>query len=227
MQHTINGCQLFKAGSAKKIRVKDNVTCEKKTFLVKCLVSASMKNIRYRVYVHLCQVSGDILYGKCACKAGCGRCCKHVGAVLYQLVEYRQLGINVVPDDKTCTDIFQKWHVPGEGQNQEPIEFSELQSYKADVRKDDDKGCRKRSVVCGSIVYCAIPVCFRAIRKKNKNVNDDLVLSGKGLVFAEPLIGNNFKPFLLMTLQLVTLKLKKGQKIYKIKIQELQLLECL
>ena len=92
---------------------------EKKTFLVKCSMSASMKNIWYQVYVHLCQVSGDILYGKCTCKAGCGGCCKHVGAALYQLVEYRQLDIKVAPDDKTCTDILQKWHVPGEGQNQE------------------------------------------------------------------------------------------------------------
>ena len=44
---------------------------------------------------------------------------KHVGAALHQLVEYRQLDIKVAPDDKTCTDILQKWHVPGEGQNQE------------------------------------------------------------------------------------------------------------
>ena len=81
------------------------------------------------------------LHGKCTCKAGCAGCCKHVGVALYQLVEYRQLDTEVVPDDKTCTDILQKWHVTGEGQYQEPIKFSELQSYKADIRKDvkDDK----------------------------------------------------------------------------------------
>ena len=88
---------------------------KKKTFLVKWLVSASIKNTHYQVYVHLCQVSGDILYGKCTCKAGCGGCCKHVGAALYQLVEYWLRGIKVVPDDKTCTDSLQQWHVQGEG----------------------------------------------------------------------------------------------------------------
>ena len=77
-----------------------------------------MRNIRYQVYVHLCQVSGDILYGKCTYKAGCGGSCKHVGAALYQLVEYRQLDIKVVPDVKTCTDILQKWHIRGLGQTQ-------------------------------------------------------------------------------------------------------------
>ena len=31
------------------------------------------------------------------------------------VLEYQQLDIKAVPDDKTCTDILQKWHVPGEG----------------------------------------------------------------------------------------------------------------
>ena len=156
-----------------------------------------MKNIRYQVYVHLCQVSSDILYGKCTCKAGCGGCCKYVGAALYQLVEYRQLDMKVVPDDKTCTDILQKLYVPGVGQNQEPIKFSELQFYKADVRKDDT-GCRKKTVVSGSRDYCATPMfAFESSESKTKKFYDDLVLSGKGLVFAELLSGNNFNPFLI------------------------------
>ena len=37
--------KLFKERFVKKIRVKDNVMCEKKTFLTKCVVSATMKNI--------------------------------------------------------------------------------------------------------------------------------------------------------------------------------------
>ena len=67
----------------------------RKIFLVKCFKLASKRNIRYQNYAHLYQVSGDILYGECTCKAGCGRCCNHAGAALYQLVEYRQLDIKV------------------------------------------------------------------------------------------------------------------------------------
>ena len=169
LKHKINGYQFFKKGFVKKIRVKDNIMYEKKSFLVECLVSASTKNIRCQVYVHFCQVSGDIRYEKYACKAGYGGCCKHVGPALYELVEYRQLDIKVLLDNKTCTDILQKWHVPGEVQNQGPIKFSELQFYKADVRKDD-KGCRKDqlSVEVGTIVTTY--VFLRAIRKHSKKV---------------------------------------------------------
>ena len=132
VKHKVNGYQLFKEGFVKKMKVKDNVKGGKLSFLTKCFVAASMKNERYTVYVYLCQTSGDILYGNCSCKAGVGGCCQHVAAVLYQLVEYRQLNLNTVPDDKTCTDILQRWHVPGEGKNDTPIEFSELTFYKAD-----------------------------------------------------------------------------------------------
>ena len=45
-------------------------------------------------------------------KSGAGGCCKHVAAALYQLVDYTELDLKEVPDDKTCTYIFQKWHVP-------------------------------------------------------------------------------------------------------------------
>ena len=83
-------------------------------------------------------------------------------ACKYQLVENRQLDINVVPDDKTSTDVLQKWDALGEGQNQDPINwFSKLQFYKADVRKDD-KGWRKRPVVSGSRDYFSQYLfCFR------------------------------------------------------------------
>ena len=33
---------------------------------------------------------------------------------MQQLIEYKELGLTSVPDDKTCTDKLQRWHVPGE-----------------------------------------------------------------------------------------------------------------
>ena len=54
-----------------------------------------------------------------------------------------------------------------------------------------------------------------------------MVLSGRELGFAELLSGNNFKPSFIYDTSISDFKNKKGQKIYKIKIQELQLLECL
>ena len=142
LKHKINGYQFFKKGFVKKIRVKDNVMYEKKSFLVECLVSASTKNIRCQVYVHFCQVSGDIRYEKYTCKAGYGGCCKHVGPAFYELVEYRQLEIKVT---------------------------SELQFYKADVRKDD-KGCRKDQLSVEVRTIVTTYVFLRAIRKHSKKV---------------------------------------------------------
>jgi len=145
-KHKIKGYQLYKENYVKMVKVKPNIKAEKLSFIVKCLVSASMKKIRYTVYVHLCQGTGDILYGKCSCKAGAGGCCKHVAALLYQLVDYKQLDMKVVPDDKTWTDVLQKWHVPGEGPNIEPIKFSDLTFEKANISKDNEKS-RKRPIV--------------------------------------------------------------------------------
>ena len=50
---------------------------------------------------------------------GCGRC-KHCAAFLYQLCEY-----------KTCTDILQKWHVPGESEIMGQIFFFKINIYKS------------------------------------------------------------------------------------------------
>ena len=61
-------------------------------------------------------------------KAGASGCCKHVAATLYQIVEYKQLNLKSVPADKTCTDILQTRHIPGEGANTRARKFSELTS---------------------------------------------------------------------------------------------------
>lgn len=194
MKHKILGYQLFKEEYVKTIKVKPHVKAEKISFLVKGFVVASMKKDKYTVYTHLCESSGDILYGKCNCKAGAGGCCKHVAAILYQLVEYRQLNLRSVPDDKSCTDVLQKWHVPGEGENIEPIKFSELTFEKADIDKDN-KNCRKRPLVCGKREFCATPIFAHAPQEeKIRKLSNDLFLLGQGVVFANVLKGNNYKP---------------------------------
>ena len=102
-------------------------------------------------------MTGEVLYAKCTCKAGAGGCCKHVAAVLYQLVDFKELDLKSIPDDKTCTDLLQKWHVPGEKQNTEPILFSELTFEKADFNKDKNNS-RKRPIVTGSRKFGAAPL---------------------------------------------------------------------
>ena len=44
-------------------------------------------------------------------KVSVGGCCKHVAALLFQLLDFIQLEATEVPDDLTCTKLLQKWHV--------------------------------------------------------------------------------------------------------------------
>ena len=71
-----------------------------------------MKQQSYNVYVHFNQKSGKVTHGNCICRAGKGGCCKHGVAVLFQVIDYIQLELTEVPDDLTCTQILQQWHVP-------------------------------------------------------------------------------------------------------------------
>ena len=114
--------------------------------------------------------------------------CKHVGAVLYQPVEYKELNLTVVPENKTCTDILQKWHVPGEGQNKMPIKISELTFYKADVDKDRNQS-RKRPLVTGKWGYCTSPLfSHKPSLEKIKKLHDDLKVCGHMLIFCVEII---------------------------------------
>ena len=90
------------------------------------------------------------------------------------------------------------------------IEFSGLQFYKAVVRKND-KGCRKRPAVSGSRNYCATPMfAFEPSEIKKKELHDHFVSSGKGIVLAELLSGNNFKPSLIYDTSISGFKNKKA-----------------
>lgn len=50
--------------------------------------------------------------GKCSCVAGAGGICHHVVGLLFYLAHCKQLGLNSLPDDLTCTMMSQRWSVP-------------------------------------------------------------------------------------------------------------------
>ena len=153
-----------------------------------------MKRNVYQVYIHLCQKSGKVLYAKCSCKAGAGAggCCKHAAASLYQLVDFKELNLKSVTDDKTCTELLQKWHVPGEKENTEAILFSELTFEKADFNKDKNNS-RKRPLVTGNRTFCATPLsAFEIPSEKIKKLSEDLKKCGQAMDLASTLKGNEF-----------------------------------
>ena len=67
LKHKKDGYILFKAEYVTKILVKSNIKKgdDFSHFLVHCQVNAEMKKQDYEVYVHLNQVTRDIVYAKC------------------------------------------------------------------------------------------------------------------------------------------------------------------
>ena len=137
---------------------------DKKSFLVKCSVTASVKKNLYGVYIHL-WYRRSIIWEIYMQDWGLWLlqvlfCC------FYQLCEYIQwehihlYSVNVyssVPNVKTCTDILQKWHVPSKSGNTGAILFSESTFIKADQQKEE-YNCRKGPFVTGERYFCATPL---------------------------------------------------------------------
>ena len=127
-KHKRKGYQLFKDKYVKQVVVKPDVKKGNNQlyFIMKGCVNASMKKKNYFAYVHLKQDTGEVAYANCNCKAGKGGCCKHVVALLFQLLEYIQLDSKVIPDDLTCTQLLQQWHVPRSDELEEPILYEDV-----------------------------------------------------------------------------------------------------
>ena len=197
-RHKQKGYRLFKEGYVRKVFVRANVLLgDSEKFLVKAEVAASMKQQLYKVYVHLAQKNGSVSYANCNCKSGKGGCCKHVAGALYTLWDYSNLGLKVVPEDLTCTQVAQKWHVPSKGARQtvNAVYFNELEFEKANFKRDQS-GSRKRALVSGaSKGYCATPEFAKEVQKTElEQLAKALRNSGKCQLLRAALEGNNYEP---------------------------------
>ena len=187
------GYRLWKEGFVRSISVRPNVKGQCLLFLVKSRVHASMKNTFYNVYAHLNQTSGDVKYAKCNCKAGQGGCCKHVAALLFTLLDFVNLDAKVVPNDLTCTQVSQKWHVPASANMTLPkaVRFEDLEFEKAEVHKK-----RKRPVVTGvRESFCATPpFAYKKGADDLKRLAENLSKAGKAILFCEAIKSNSYEP---------------------------------
>ena len=197
-RHKQKGYRLFKEGYVRKVFVKAHVLIgDSERLLVKAEVAASMKQQLYKVYVHLHQQNGTVSYASCNCKSGKGGCCKHVAGALYTIWDYSNLGLKVVPEDLTCTQVEQKWHVPSKGARQavNAVYFHELDFEKADFKRDQS-GSRKRAIVSGaSKGYCATPEFAKQVKKAElEQLATALRNSGRCQLLMAALEGNNYEP---------------------------------
>ena len=140
------GYQLFKDKYVKQVVVKADVKKENEQlfYIVKGYVNASMWKASYVVYVYLNQVTGEIVYANCTCKAEKGGCCAYVVALLFQIIEYIQMDFKAILDDLTCTQLLQQWHVPKNNELKEPILYEDVVFERASCEKDNSGKKRKK-----------------------------------------------------------------------------------
>ena len=144
---------MFKAGYVTKIWVKSNIKKGTGFFLLSfvcCQVNAEMKKQDYEVYVHLSQVTGDIVYAKCQCSGGASGHCKHVVAILFQLLDFCELELSQVPDEKYVLGNYNNGMLKKKFQTQNAVLFEDL-IFPQDSYEKDKKG-RKRPAVQGKRV---------------------------------------------------------------------------
>ena len=194
-KHKKLGYRLFKDKYVNRVQVKPNVSKGGEVhFLIKACVSASMKQQSYNVYVHFNQRSGKVTHGSCTCKAGKGGCCKHVVAVLFQVIDYIQLELTEVPDDLTCTQILQQWHVPKTSEVSEPILYEDMTFEKPSYERDV-KGRKRTDAKSKADNYNPTPHFARNITQNDiKNFTNNLKQQGKADYLRRVIESNDHQP---------------------------------
>ena len=75
-----------------------------------------MKNKCYNVIVKFIRELEDIIAAACTCPAGssikCLGKCKHVGAILFALEDFKRKHLKTFVEPLTCTSQLSKWNVP-------------------------------------------------------------------------------------------------------------------
>lgn len=164
-------------------------------YLVKACVTAAMKKKNYVVYVHLNQATGEVVPGHCLCKAGKGGCCKHVAALLFQVIDYIQLELSEVPDDVTCTQVLQQWHVPRNDEVEEPILYEDINFEKASYEKDIN-GRKRTNEKRQTANYNPTPHFARQpSQSKINEFANKLEQAGKAEYLRQVLVSNDCQPF--------------------------------
>ena len=195
-KHKKEGYQLFKDKYVKQVVVRANVKKENNQlhYLVKGCVDASMKKLVYTVYVHLNQDTGEVAYASCKCKAGKGGRCKHVVALMFQIIEYVQLELKEIPDDLTCTQLLQQWHVPRNDELNEPILYEDVIFERASYTKDISGKKRKNLKTCDSVINPAPQYSQKVTSEKIKGLVLELKNAKRASYLCELLESNECHP---------------------------------
>ena len=139
-------------------------------------VKASMtRNKMYRTKVRQ-NKTGEVVSAQCTCKAGADGYCKHVGALLYAILDFSESGLGQIPPNTSCTERPQQWHKPTQRTSNVPVLFKDIlmikHDYDADKRKKSEKSTERKNE---KEAYSSCPsFALQVTRKQIKDLYNEL-----------------------------------------------------
>ena len=104
-----------------------------------------------------------------------------------------ELGLSVVPDDKSCTDVLRQWNVPRNMDTHGPLLFTELKFEKANFERDNNSKRKIPILSASRDGYCATPPMAREITvERITNLKDSLI--GSNTLLSTLLCDSDCKP---------------------------------
>ena len=152
-----------------------------------------MKKLNYPVYVHSKQETGDVIRGHCSCKEGKGGRCKHVAAMLYQIIDHVHLELLEVPS-LSCTQVRQKWNVPHREASDDAVLFEDIAFKKSSYLKDKKQKHRNENYLNYNPTTCNHKVTETYI----KTLVSSLECNEKAQYLCNVLQSNNCQPVFTM-----------------------------
>ena len=152
------GYALFKASHVQDGKYNSSSHSEFCFFETKVKTSMT-RNKTYRTKVRLKKNTAEVDGAYCNCKAGAKGYYKHVGAVLYTILEFVESGFQEIPPNKTCTEKPQEWHKPRtQTPKNAPVRFSDILMIHHDYDADkDNKTGKKIQRKREKLAYTACP----------------------------------------------------------------------
>ena len=168
-------------------------------------VKASVtRNKMYRTKVRQ-NKTGEVVSAQCTCKAGANGYCKHVGALLYAILDFSESGLGQIPPNTSCTERPQQWHKPPQRTSNVPVLFKDIlmikHDYDADKRKKTEKSTEREKE---KEAYSSCPsFALQVTRKQIKDLYNELKNLPKesNAVILNVLQGNDWQPVTVKTIE--------------------------
>ena len=130
------GYALFKVSHV--LDVKINSSHDDFCFFDARVKASTTRNKMYRTKVRQ-NKTGEVVSAQYTCKAGANGYCKHVGALLYAMLDFSESGLEQIPPNTSCTERPQQWHKPTQQTSNIPVFFKDKLMIKHDYDADKRK----------------------------------------------------------------------------------------